>query len=203
MGYGTGKRIVLASASNVRARIMKSAGIPFEVDHADIDEPTGRRSCREEGISVGETAACLAAQKAREVSRRKRDSLVIGADQILEAEGRWFEKASSLAEARECLRRLRGRTHHLYSAVVVVENGETLWNHVSEAELTMRMFTDNFLDRYISRQGKNILEAVGCYKMEEGGVRLFAAVRGDHYAILGLPIVPLVTFLESQGVLDL
>jgi len=196
------RRLILASGSATRARILRSAGLAFEIDSADLDEDAARTDCRQQGRSAAAAAVRLAQLKAEAVSRRKPDALVIGADQILESGSHWFEKCESVADAKVLLRRLRGTSHRLHSGVAVAESGHTLWHHGEEATLTMRSFSETFLDRYVSLQGRNILDSVGCYRIEEGGIRLFSEIKGDYFTILGLPVVPLLSFLESCGAID-
>ncbi len=153
------------------------------------------------GAEEGETPA-LAELKARSAGgRAPAGSLVLGADQILELDGVWLEKPADRAAARAQLASLRGRTHRLVSAVVAVKDGARIWHAVDRAELTVRPFSDAFLDAYLDRCGESVLGSVGAYRIEGEGAQLMARIRGDHFTILGLPLLPLLAFLREQGVL--
>jgi septum formation protein len=143
----------------------------------------------------------LAELKAQRVARRHPGSLVIGADQVLECDGILFDKPSDLAAARSQLMALRGREHRLLSAVVLVRDGERVWHHVDRANLTVRDFSADFLDRYLRSAGDAALSSVGAYQLEGVGAQLFAAIDGDYFTILGLPLLPLLDILREQGIL--
>jgi septum formation protein len=154
-----------------------------------------------QGIAAEDVALALADSKARAVSARRPGAIVVGADQILECEGRWFDKPATVEEAARHLRALRGRTHRLVSAVVAVRDGERRWRHAAEARLTMRDFSDRFLEDYLARSGPAILESVGAYRLEGLGAQLFARIEGDYFTILGLPLLPLLDFLRGERAL--
>ncbi len=139
--------------------------------------------------------------KARKLAEKLPGALVLGCDQVLEMKGEIFAKSDSAATARAQLMALRGRTHRLLSAAVLYEDGRPVWRHVGEARLTMRGFSDHYLDDYLARNWDSIRHAVGCYKLEEEGVRLFSAIEGDHFTILGLPLLPLLTYLSTRGII--
>lgn len=191
--------IVLASASAVRAAILRQAGVRFAVDAAVVDEDEIKRSLRSEGVDTVRAADTLAELKASRVSGRHADALVIGADQILDCDGAWFRKPADLAEARRDLMALRGRSHWQVTSVCVVRNGNLLWHHSNRARLVMRDFSDDFLDQYLAAAGGGILGCVGAYQLEGAGVQLFSEIDGDHFAILGLPLLPLLDFLRGYG----
>lgn len=193
--------VVLASASRTRAAMLEQAGVPVTGHPAAVDEDEVKRSCRAEGLPVEAVAEALAELKAMRVTRRYPGALVIGADQMLECEGEWFDKPADRAAAREQLLRLRGRTHRLVSCAVVVRDGERLWHQVQSARLTVRPFTDAFLDDYLDRAGERVLGSVGCYQIEGLGAQLFSRVEGDWFTILGMPLLPLLGFLRAHGVL--
>ena len=192
--------LVLASASAARAMLLRRAGVPFRVDAAGIDEAEAKRSLESEGADAAALATALAELKALRVSRRQPGALVLGADQILECNGVRFDKPPDLAHARAQLRALSGRTHALVSAAVVVRDGERLWHATDLARLTMRPLGEAFIDGYLGRVGKTALQSVGAYQLEGLGAQLFTKVEGDHFTILGLPLLPLLDFLRGHGV---
>jgi septum formation protein len=192
--------VILASASAVRAALLRAAGIAFTVEPAAIDEARRKREARAAGDSVIDCADALATAKACHISEHVPDALVIGADQILAAGSEWFDKPGDLAEARAQLLVLRGRTHILATAVCVARGGMPLWRATSAPEMTMRQFSDAFLDGYIAAEGEALLGSVGAYRLEGRGVQLFSRIIGDHFAVLGLPLVELLGFLRERGV---
>ena len=191
--------LVLASASEVRATLLRNAGLTFEVAPTRVDEEALRAALAEEGASPRDQADALAELKALRVSGKRPDALVIGSDQILEYQGVIFSKPRNEADAAEHLRRLRGQTHRLLSAVVVCRGGEPIWRHVGVARLTMAEFSDGYLADYVARNWQSIRHSVGCYKLEEEGVRLFSRIEGDYFTILGLPLIELLTWLRIRG----
>lgn len=194
--------LVLASRSAARAALLHNAGVKFHIAAADIDENAIRRSVRAESGDAAAAAALLADSKAIEVSRHHGDALVIGADQILDCDGVWFDKPVDLQRARDDLLALRGRTHQQLSAVSVVRNGVPLWRYVETANLTMRDFSDDFLDDHLAAVGDAVLASAGAYQLEGPGVQLFSLIEGDYFAILGLPLLPLLDFLRQQGIVE-
>jgi septum formation protein len=194
--------LVLASASAARRAVLAAAGLRFTVEAAAVDEAAIKESARAEGLDAGEAATVLAEAKARRVSRRAPpDALVIGADQILVCEGAWFDKPADRAAARAQLLALRGKAHVLETALVCWRGGERVWGHVEAPRLAMRTFSDAFLDAYLDGEGEAVLGSVGAYRLEGLGAHLFASVRGEHAAVLGLPLLPLLGFLRGHGVL--
>ena len=185
----------------MRARLLEMAGVAFSIEPAAIDESAIKREMRLAGRSASDCARALARAKAAVVSARYPDTLVIGADQLLDAGDEWLDKPKTLAEARLQLQRLRGRTHGLATAVCVLRGGERLWDAASRPELTMRHFSDAFLDRYIAAEGEALLGSVGAYRLEARGIQLFSRMTGDHFAVLGLPLFELLEFLRSRGAL--
>ena len=194
-------RLVLASESAARQRLLAAAGVEFTAEPAGIDEAALKRSCRERGESAAQCALALAGAKAARVAERHQDAVVIGADQILECEKSWFDKPHDLADARAQLVRLRGREHELVTAAVVMARADILWRHIATARLVMRRFSDAFLERYLAAMGERVLRTVGGYELEGLGAQLFEGVDGDYFAILGLPLLPLLAYLRERGAL--
>ena len=195
-------QLVLASKSAARASLLRGAGVSFEIDAARIDETAIRRSLRADGGNAAAAAAALADCKALEVCRRHPGALVIGADQIIDCAGVWFGTPAHMRRARDALLALRGRVHRQLSAVSVARDGVTLWRHAEAARLTMRDFSQSFLDGHLAAQGDGLLACAGAYRLEGPGVQLFAAIEGDYFTILGLPLLPLLGFLREQGVIE-
>ncbi|PWC30138.1 Maf family protein [Teichococcus aestuarii] len=195
-------RLVLASGSATRAALLRAAGLDFTAQPAPVDEASLKEAARAEGIPPADAAILLAEAKAMRVARREPEALVIGADQLLVCEGAWFDKPEDLAGARAQLQALRGRTHTLFTAMVLWRHGQRVWQHVATPRLTMRDFSDSFLDRYLALEGEAVTHSVGAYRLEGPGIQLFREVEGEHSAILGLPLLPLLGFLRQHGALD-
>lgn len=191
--------IVLASASRARARMLAESGIAFTVEVAAVDEQAVKDSLAAETRNPARVAEVLAELKAVRVSSRHPGALVIGADQMLDCEGTWFDKPADFKAAREQLLALRHRTHRLTSAVVAVRDGRRVWHHTESAKLTMRNFSEAFLDRYLEQAGEAVLSSVGAYQLEGLGAQLFLTVEGDFFTILGLPLLALMDFLRENG----
>jgi septum formation protein len=191
--------LVLASKSAARAAMLQAAGITVALAPADIDERAFDEAWSREGRGPDLVARLLAEEKARAVSRTHRGAVVIGADQTLALGSRRFSKPADVAEARANLATLRGETHYLHSGVALVRDGETLFATVSSAAMTMRAFSDAFLDAYIERQGGRVLSSVGCYQLEGEGIQLFERIDGDYFTILGMPLLPLLSALRHHG----
>jgi septum formation protein len=189
--------LVLASKSTIRHAILRDAGIPVAVEPADIDERAiEQRSAKED---AGELAAVLACEKARTVAARFPGRLVLGADQTLALGERRFSKPADRAGARRQLAALRGQTHELHSAVALVRGSSVLFEHREVARLTMRSFSDEFLEAYLDAAGTAVTASVGGYQLEKVGIQLFEHIQGDHFTILGLPLVPLLEYLRTAG----
>jgi len=193
--------LLLASASRVRARLLTEAGVLIEVMPAKVDEAALRSGLRAEGASTAQAAEVLAETKAVQVSQRFPQRLVLGADQMLDCAGEWLEKPGDLGEAREQLRILRARPHQLHSSAVLARAGKRVWHQNSIATLYMRDFTDEFLSEYLDVAGEDMLTSVGGYKLEAMGAQLFDGIDGDYFAILGLPLLPVIAALREQGLL--
>ena len=194
----TPPELVLASASAIRRALLAAAGLRFEAIATDLDEAAVKRQARSQNASAESTALRLALLKAQRVHRP--GALVLGCDQILVCDGSWYDKPDSLAAARAQLIALRGRTHTLATAVVATCDGAEIWRHVTMPSLTMRAFSEACLDWYLAADGQALLSSVGAYRLEGMGVHLFEAVQGEHSAILGLPMLPVLGFLRSCGI---
>ncbi len=192
-------RIVLASASQTRQDVLAAAGLSFAVQPADVDEDQIRNRWMATGAEPADIAQRLADAKARQVSARRPHAVVIGADQILARGREVFCKPPDMAAARTALRQLCGRTHHLHSAVTLAIDGNSVWQHVDTAQLTMRAFSSAFLDDYLIRAGPKVCESVGSYQLEGLGVQLFERIEGDYFTVLGLPLLPLLDALRARG----
>lgn len=192
--------LVLASGSRTRAAMLEQAGVTAILDRPLVDEDEVKAAGRAEGVSADIVAEALAELKAQRITRRHPGALVVGADQMLECEGRWFDKPADRAAARAQLLDLRGKTHRLVSCAVVVRDGERMWHKIDSARLTMRTFSEAFLDDYLTRVGDDVLHSVGAYQLEGLGAQLFHRVEGDFFTILGLPLLPLLGFLRVHGV---
>ncbi|WP_425995274.1 Maf family protein [Caulobacter sp. DWR1-3-2b1] len=193
--------VTLASKSSARQAILRNAGLAFEAVVAGVDEDATKAGLLAEGANPREVADALAELKAVKVST-KRPGLVIGADQTLDFAGRLIDKVETLDQALALLQELRGKTHKLHSAVVVARDGKPIWRVVETAKLSVRPFSDAWLDGYLERRGEHILHCVGCYELESEGVQLFDAIDGDYFTILGLPLVGLLDFLRLHGALE-
>ena len=191
-------RVTLASQSRVRGELLRAAGIEIDTASPGVDEDAVKNVMA--GAHPRDIAALLADEKALAVSKA-RDGLVIGADQTLEMEGRLYDKAASVAEARKRLLAFRGRPHRLHAAVSLARGDEVVWRETVTAALTMREFSDAWLDAYLAHHGEEVLSSVGCYQLENVGVQLFSAIEGDYFAILGLPMLGLLEALRREGVL--
>lgn len=194
-------RLVLASASAGRRAVLEHAGLVFSVQVPAVDEAATKHSARRTGAPAAQTALLLAALKAERIAARDPGALVIGSDQILVCGGRWFDKPTDVTMARAHLLALRGQTHELVTAVLCQRGGQRIWQHVARPRLTMRTFGDAFLEAYLAAEGVALTNTVGAYRLEGLGVHLFDAIEGEHAAILGLPLLPLLGFLRQHGVL--
>ncbi|HEX2256740.1 MAG TPA: Maf family protein [Afifellaceae bacterium] len=194
--------LILASASPTRERLLRQTGLRFVVEPAELDERAAERPLVETGADAHDVAMALAMTKAGIISERSGVDLVIGADQTLEVEGERLNKPADMEAARRQLLRLRGRTHELNTAVCCARGGEIVWQHMTVTRLTMRQFSPEFLGRYLAQVGPSALESVGAYQIEGAGIQLFEAIDGDYFAILGLPLLPLLAYLRAEGALE-
>jgi len=189
--------LVLASKSAPRRAMLEAAGIPIEVRPADIDERAVERGAV--ANAAGDVAVLLAREKARAISIGMPGRLVLGADQTLVLDERRFDKPADIAAARTQLRTLAGKTHELHSAIAFVRDGKVLSETVQVARMTMRAFSEAFLDAYLEAAGPAVMASVGAYQLERYGVHLFERVEADHFTILGLPLLPALDFLRQDG----
>lgn len=193
-------RIILASASAARRDLLARAGIIADTNPSDLDEEALKISYlkADPAITPAGMAGKLAAAKAISVSNQNPDCFVIGGDQVLALGAVRFDKPKSISEARAQLRELRGKTHHLETAIACARHGEVIWSTITRPALHMRDFSDAFLEDYLARMGESVMQTVGGYKLEGEGIHLFSAIEGDYFSILGLPLLPLLEFLRSQ-----
>lgn len=193
--------LILASASTARAEMLRAAGVAIEIVPARVDEAELKLSLQQQKADVETAAIALAELKALQVSRGKPGRLVLGADQMLDCDGAWFDKPESRAAARNQLLTLRDKTHRLTSAAVLARDGQRIWHHAAAATLTMRAFTESFLELYLGQAGDAVLTSVGAYQLEGLGAQMFKRIDGDFFTILGLPLLPVLDILREQSVL--
>ncbi|EAQ07534.1 Maf family protein [Yoonia vestfoldensis] len=195
-------KIILASGSAIRAELLRKADVAFTVQIARIDEDAVRASLQADNASPRDIADTLAELKAQKVASKHPDTLVIGCDQILALDQDILTKPDTKAQALDQLRTLRGRKHQLLSAAVIYGDGKPLWRHVGTVRLHMRDASDDYLAAYVDRNWDSIRHAVGSYKLEEEGVRLFTRIEGDYFNVLGLPLLELLSYLTLRGTLQ-
>ena len=194
-------RIILASGSAIRRKLMEDAGIEFEVIAKPVDEAAIKETMLAESARLQDIADALAEAKSLRVSRIE-PGLVIGADQIMVMDGQLFDKPKDINAARERLKLMRGKTHYLVGAVVISENGSPVWRHLAKTKLTMRDFSDAFLEDYLKAEGELVKKSVGAYRFEGLGAQLFSHVEGDFFSILGLSLLPVMDYLRMRGALS-
>lgn len=194
--------LLLASKSAARRRMLADAGMPFDLVDAPLDEEQAKRDVMASGMVDARTLAGKLAEAKALSAAAPADALVLGADQVLETEtGASLGKAGSRAELRDQLRMLAGKSHQLHSAATIVQNGAPIWSATQSATLVMRDFTDAFLEAYLERNYESVRWNVGGYAIEGAGVQLFERVEGSHFAILGLPLIPLLAFLRERSMI--
>ena len=195
------ERFILASKSGIRSQLLRNAGIKFSAESARIDEEAIKLSMIHENAHPRDVADALAETKARKVAARNPDALVLGCDQVLSAQGRLFSKPANQQDAVSQLKKLRGSTHHLYSAAVLYEEAKPVWRHIGQVRLTMRTASDDYIEDYVHRNWESIRHSVGAYKLEEEGVRFFSRIDGDYFTVLGMPLLELLSHLTLRGTL--
>ena len=195
--------LILASTSKARARLLEAAGLSFIIEPPGLDEGAMLQAISgEKSLEPSDVAEVLARAKAEAVSDLASGAYVIGADQVLELDGRILSKPDSMEAARRQLLDLRGRSHTLHTAVVVATRGATVWAQTETARLTMRKLTPEFIGRYLAAAGEEVLGSVGAYQIESIGIELFEKIDGDYFAILGLPLLSLLDTLRREGVIE-
>ena len=194
-------QLILASSSDIRARLLRNAGVDCRVEAARIDEDSIKAALLAEEATPRDIADTLAEMKARKIAEKGFGSLTLGCDQVLSFKSAILSKPKSPSDAAEQLRQLRGETHQLLSAAVIYEDLKPVWRHVGVARLTMRAFSDAYLDDYVERNWDSIQWSVGGYKIEEEGIRLFRSIQGDTFTIQGLPFIELLSYLTLRGTL--
>ena len=192
--------LILASASAARAQLLRGAGLAFEIRPSDVDEDELKTAMKAEGAEA--TASALAELKARHVAKEAPSSLVIGADQLLDCNDHWLDKARDSDDATKQLRLLRGQVHRLFTSVCVVQDDTCLWRYIGAPRLKMRDFSDGFIASYLESAGDEAFGCVGAYRLEGLGAQLFDKIEGDYFTILGLPLLPLLKFLRSRRIVS-
>lgn len=192
--------IILASGSASRRALLRGAGVNAETVPPLVDEDAAKLAMRDEGLSVRDQAMQLAELKAQKVSA-SHPGLVIGGDQMLALGDEAFDKPRDLDGARTHLRRLSGRAHTLETAIAIAEDGQLVWRHLARPKMTMRHLSDTFIEAYVETCGDALLTTVGAYQLEGPGAQLFSRIEGDYFSILGLPLLPLLDYLRTRGVL--
>jgi septum formation protein len=193
--------VILASGSEIRATLLRNAGVPFRVEIARVDEDAIKQALLAEGAPPRDIADALAEAKARKVSAKFPDAMVIGCDQVLDFDGDLLSKPRTPEDAVKQLLKMRGKRHSLLSAAVIYQGVEPIWRNIGHVRMRMRMSSDAYIKDYVARNWDSIRHAVGAYKLEEEGVRLFVTIDGDYFNVLGMPLLELLNYLATKGVI--
>ncbi len=194
--------IILASGSEIRAQLLARAGVDFSVETPRVDEDAIKEALVAEGAPPRDIADALAEAKARKVALTYGDGLVLACDQVLDFEGSVLSKPETPGVAIEQLKTMRGKRHMLLSAAVIYDDGKPVWRHIGQVRLLMRNMSDGWLSAYVDRNWQSIRHSVGAYKLEEEGVRLFSRIEGDHFNVLGMPLLEILSYLTLRGTLS-
>ncbi len=194
--------IILASGSEIRAQLLARAGVDFSVETPRVDEDAIKEALVAEGAPPRDIADALAEAKARKVALTYGDGLVLACDQVLDFQGSVLSKRETPGVAIEQLKTMRGKRHMLLSAAVIYDDGKPVWRHIGQVRLLMRNMSDGWLSAYVDRNWQSIRHSVGAYKLEEEGVRLFSRIEGDHFNVLGMPLLEILSYLTLRGTLS-
>lgn len=194
--------IILASSSEIRAQMLRQAGLDFDIQTPRVDEQMIKEALIAEAAPPRDIADALAEAKARKVAQKHHDAFVIGCDQVLEFQGNLLSKPNSPTEAIDQISSMRGERHMLLSAAVIYHEGKPIWRHIGQVRLRMRNASDAYISKYVDRNWDSIQHSVGGYKLEEEGVRLFHSIEGDYFHVLGMPLLELLAFLTLRGVIE-
>lgn len=194
--------VILASGSEIRAKLLSQAGLHFEIQIPRVDEQMIKESLIAEGAPPRDIADALAEAKARKVASKYSEAMVIGCDQVLDFKGELLSKPKTPEEALDQIKAMRGERHTLLSAAVIYHEGKPIWRHIGQVRLRMRNASDEYISKYVDRNWHSIQHSVGGYKLEEEGVRLFHSIEGDYFHVLGMPLLELLAFLTLRGVIE-